>query len=90
MLCLESQLYSYYKYYYLLSCSCSWRQDRSLVAWWTRESGGSAWLSPAAAEIFPCCTHNAVTQTVQIRGIIIATERITYSRRLKKCTQKKK
>ena len=59
-----------------------------MVAWWTRESG-SAWLSPAAAEIFPCCTHNAVIQTVQIRGIIIATERITDSRRLKKCTQKK-
>ena len=44
---------------------------------------------PAAAEIFPCCTHNAVTQTVQIRGIIIATKRITDSRSLKKRTQKK-
>ena len=45
--------------------------------------------SPAAAEIFPFCTHNAVTQTVQIRGIVIATERIFDSRRLKKRTQKK-
>ena len=30
-----------------------------------------------------------MTQTVQIRGIIIATERITDSRCLKKCKQKK-
>ena len=46
--------------------------------------------SPAAAEIFPWCrpTYD-VTQTVQIHGIIIATERITNSRRLKKPTQKK-
>ena len=44
---------------------------------------------PAAAEIFPCCTHNAVTQTVQISGIIIATECITDLRGLIKRTQKK-
>ena len=60
---------------------------------WSRgglESPGVPGSGPAAAEIFPCCTHNAVTQTVQIRGIIIATERITDSRGLKKRTQKKR
>ena len=45
---------------------------------------------PAAAKIFPCCTHNSVTRAVQIRGVIIATERITDSRGLKKRTQKKR
>ena len=59
---------------------------------WSRgglKSPGVPGSSPAAAEIFPFCTHNAVTQTVQIRGIVIATERIFDSRRLKKRTQKK-
>ena len=60
---------------------------------WSRgglENPGVPGSGPAAAEIFHCCTHNAVTLTVQIRGIIIATERITESRGLKKRTQKKR
>ena len=39
---------------------------------WSRgglESPGVPVSGPAAAEIFPCCTHNTVTQTVQIRVI---------------------
>ena len=63
-----------------------------MIDHWSRgrlESPGVPGSGPAAAEIFPFCTHNAVTQTVQIRGIIIATKRITDSRSLKKRTQKK-
>ena len=64
------------------------------LAHWSRgglESPEVPGSSPAAAEIFPWCRPTyAVTQTVQIHVIIIATEHITYSRRLKKCTQKKK
>ena len=78
-----------YKYYYLLFCHV--RGAR--IDHWSRgglESPGVPGSGSAAAEIFPCCTHNAVTQTVQIRGIIIATERITDSRGLKKRTQRNK
>ena len=63
------------------------------LAHWSRgglESPEVPGSSPAAAEIFPWCRPTyAVTQTVQIHVIIIATERVTDSRRLKKCTQKK-
>ena len=31
----------------------SWRRDNSLVAWLTQSPG----LNPAAADIFPWCTH---------------------------------
>ena len=63
------------------------------IAHWSRgglESPGVPGSIPAAAEIFPWCTNYAATQTVQICGIIIATERITDSRFLKKRTQKKR
>ena len=64
------------------------------LAHWSRgglESPEEPGSSPAAAEIFPWCRPTyAVTQTVQIYGMIIATERITDSRRLKKRTQKKR
>ena len=51
-----------------------WRQDSLLVAWLTQrpEVPGS---SPAAADIFPLCTH-VVTRTAQICGIKMTTERI--------------
>ena len=64
------------------------------VAHWSRgglESPEVPGSSPAAAEIFPWCRPTyAVTQTVQIHVIIIATERVTDSRRLKNVHKKKK
>ena len=55
--------------------SSTWRQKSSLVVWLTQESRRGRYLS---------LVHTyAVTQTVQIHRIIMTTERITDSRRIK-------
>ena len=42
----------------------------SLIAWFT-QSPGVPGSTPAAADLFPWCTHNyTVTQTLQIYGIM--------------------
>ena len=60
-----------------------------MVAWLTR-SPGVPGSRPVVTDIFPWCTHvYAVTQTVQIRGIIMTSEQhITDSRRTKNVPQK--
>ena len=54
-------------------------QDSSLVAWLTQ----SPWVPgsiPSAADIFSWCTHmHAVTQTVQIRGILMTSIAAAYT-----------
>ena len=54
-------------------------QDNSLVAWMTQ----SSWVPgsiPSAADIFSWCTHmHAVTQTVQIRGILMTSIAAAYT-----------
>ena len=54
-------------------CVLLWRQDSSLVAWLTK-SPGVPGLSHAAAEIFHWCSDPV---TVEIRGILMTTKRIT-------------
>ena len=72
----------FYLYYFVPL----WRQDSSLAAWLTQ----SPWYRVLIPLRYISFVHTyAATQTVQIRGIIMQTERITDSRRIKKRTKKK-
>ena len=63
-----------------------WRQDSLLVAWLTH--GGTGLESRCGRYLSLVHTY-AVTQTVQMYGIIMTTERITDSHRIKKRTKNK-